>query len=72
VSHRGVQDTAAPLADRVPMLEALVGSVLSCNGQRGRFQYSNEGYAALGLLLSDVTGSPYADAVRAWYCNRCR
>ena len=44
-------------------LLSLVGPVLSCGGVRGEFRYGNGGYAALGQLIADVTGSSYPDAV---------
>jgi CubicO group peptidase (beta-lactamase class C family) len=63
LSHTGGVDHAVEaLADRVPELASLTGPVIACNGARGTFRYSNEGYAALGQLIADVTGLPYADA----------
>jgi CubicO group peptidase (beta-lactamase class C family) len=49
-------------AGEVPALVALTGPVLGCGGPRGTFDYSNGGYAALGQLIADVSGVPYADA----------
>jgi CubicO group peptidase (beta-lactamase class C family) len=59
----GVDHPAEPIADSVPELVSLVGPMIACNGERGMFHYSNEGYAALGQLIADVTGSPYTTAV---------
>jgi CubicO group peptidase (beta-lactamase class C family) len=50
------------LADAVPDLAALAGPVLPVS-ERGKFTYSNTGYAALGQLIADVTGLSYAEAV---------
>jgi CubicO group peptidase (beta-lactamase class C family) len=59
----GVLDNRTELfADTVPDLASLTGPVLAC-GERGTFQYSNAGYAALGQLIADVTGATYAQAV---------
>jgi CubicO group peptidase (beta-lactamase class C family) len=59
----GVDSPERVLADSVPPdLASVTGPVLSCGGERGAFKYSNGGYGALGQLISDVTGSPYADA----------
>jgi CubicO group peptidase (beta-lactamase class C family) len=35
--------------------------VLESDGPRGEFKYSNGGYAALGQLVSDVTGQGYGE-----------
>jgi CubicO group peptidase (beta-lactamase class C family) len=37
--------------------------VLACTGPRGSVQVSAGGYAALGQLITDLTGLPYPDAV---------
>jgi CubicO group peptidase (beta-lactamase class C family) len=64
LSHTGGVDSPAGLfADTVPSLLDLTGPVLPCGGQRGKFSYSNGGYAALGQLIADVTGSPYPAVV---------
>jgi hypothetical protein len=63
LSHTGGVDSPGELfADRVPGLASLAGPVLACGGPRGTFAYSHGGYAMLGQLIADVTGSPYADA----------
>jgi CubicO group peptidase (beta-lactamase class C family) len=60
----GVGHLARPLAaDWAPDLVAQIGPVLPCDGERGVFQVSAGGPAALGQLAADVTGSPYPDAV---------
>jgi CubicO group peptidase (beta-lactamase class C family) len=53
---------AEMMAASVPELVTLTGPVLACDGPRGVVQPSNGGYAALGQLVADVTGSPYAGA----------
>ena len=60
----GVGNPAEPLAaDRAPGLVTRVSPVLPCDGERGVFQLSAGGSAALGQLAADITGSPYPDAV---------
>jgi CubicO group peptidase (beta-lactamase class C family) len=64
LSHTGGVDSPRELfASRVPDLVSLTGPVLACSSPRGIFAYSHGGYAALGQLIADVTGSPYPDAV---------
>lgn len=58
----GVDSPSKLYAERVPDLLSLVGPRLGCNGPRGRFAYSNGGYAMLGQLIADVTGAPYDQA----------
>jgi CubicO group peptidase (beta-lactamase class C family) len=41
----------------------LAGPVIAWGGPRGAVRLSNGGYAVLGQLIADVTGSPYSDAV---------
>ncbi len=65
LSHTGGvadPDPANPVAARVPDLVTLTGPVLACTGQRGVFDYSSGGYAALGQLVADLTGRLYPDA----------
>lgn len=65
LSHTGGADSpdlASLYADSVPDLVTVTGPVIGCDGPRGVVQPSNGGYAALGQLVADVTGSPYADA----------
>ena len=56
---------AAMMTDSVAELVTLTGPVLGCDGPRGAVRPSNGGYAALGQLIADVTGSPYATAAAA-------
>jgi CubicO group peptidase (beta-lactamase class C family) len=58
----GVDNPAELLAATVPELADLTGPVLACSGERGTFRYSSGGYAALGALIGEVTGTAYADA----------
>ncbi len=63
LSHTGGVDSPGELfAARIPDLAEVTGPVLACTGPRGTFRYSNGGYAALGQLISDVTGRPYPEA----------
>jgi CubicO group peptidase (beta-lactamase class C family) len=63
LSHTGgVDSPAEPFAATVPELVTITGPVAACRGQRGTFAYSNGGYAVLGQLIADVTGSSYQDA----------
>ncbi len=55
--------SARLFADHVPDLVAVTGPVVACPGPRGPLRPSNGGYAVLGQLVADITGSPYADAV---------
>jgi CubicO group peptidase (beta-lactamase class C family) len=52
----GVDNPADLFADTVPRLSSLFGEVIACSGLRGTYRPSNGGYAALGQLISDVTG----------------
>jgi CubicO group peptidase (beta-lactamase class C family) len=63
LSHTGGVDSPASMfADRVPDLVSVTGPVAACSGPRGRFSYGHGGYALLGQLIADVTGSRYEDA----------
>jgi CubicO group peptidase (beta-lactamase class C family) len=63
LSHTGgVDNPASMFADRVPDLVSVTGPVAACGGPRGTFAYGNGGYAMLGQLIADVTGTPYEDA----------
>ena len=63
LSHTGGVDSPSELfADSIPDLGTLMGPVVSCGGPRGTFAYSNGGYAMLGQLVADVTGSGYPQA----------
>ena len=50
-------------ADTVPDLATLAGPVIAWGGTRGVVRPSNGGYAVLGQLIADVSGSLYADVV---------
>jgi CubicO group peptidase (beta-lactamase class C family) len=64
LSHTaGVGNPAELFADTVPDLVTLAGPVIAWGGTRGVVRPSNGGYAVLGQLIADVTGSPYPDAV---------
>ena len=65
LSHTaGVDDPAELFGDRVPAdLAALTGPVVPCHGPRGEVRPSNGGYAVLGQLIADVTGTSFAQAV---------
>ncbi len=61
LSHSGGVDAQLKtFDDAVPDLVSLAGPVISCSGQRGEFSYSNAGYAVLGQLVADLTGTSYA------------
>lgn len=62
LSHQGgISTPFAMFAERVPDLADLAGPVLESEGPRGAYSYSNGGYAALGQLVADLTGQPYAE-----------
>jgi CubicO group peptidase (beta-lactamase class C family) len=69
LSYAGGVDNPAPgrgYADTVATLGSLsvYGPVLPCSGPRGIARPGHHGgYAALGQLIADVTGSDYAEAV---------
>jgi CubicO group peptidase (beta-lactamase class C family) len=60
----GVQTPGRLFADAVPRLEDLCGPVLASDPDRGTFRFSPGGYAALGQVIADSTGLPYAEAAR--------
>jgi CubicO group peptidase (beta-lactamase class C family) len=53
---------AERFAETVPGLAALTGPVLASGGTRGTVSGSLGGYAALGALIADISGSPYPQA----------
>lgn len=59
----GVTDPVTLPAAVVPALATVTGPVIACTGKRGAFSYANAGYAALGEVIAERTGFPYADAV---------
>jgi CubicO group peptidase (beta-lactamase class C family) len=58
----GLDKLAESFAETVPDLATVTGPVLTSDATRGTFTGGTGGYAALGALLSDVTGQPYPDA----------
>jgi CubicO group peptidase (beta-lactamase class C family) len=59
----GVDGPGIPYVDTVPSLTSLYGPVMACSGPRGTARIATHGgYAALGQLIADVTGTDYADA----------
>lgn len=65
LSHTGgVTSTGGQFADHVPDdLVEVLGEIVPCESERGTFGNGNAGYAVLGQLVADVTGTPYRDAV---------
>jgi len=55
----GVDNPDSMFADRVPDLVSLLGPVAACGGERGTFSFGHTGFALLGQLVADVTGTPY-------------
>ena len=49
-------------ADSVADAADVLGPVVGCSGPRGEFVFSNGGYAVLGQLITDLTGTPFAQA----------
>jgi CubicO group peptidase (beta-lactamase class C family) len=75
----GVAGPAEQFAEEVPDQQTLLGSTVAC--ARGAFRPGNGGYAVLGQLIADVTGTPYPEAVhrlvlaplgltRSWFPER--
>jgi CubicO group peptidase (beta-lactamase class C family) len=63
LSHTGGVDSPPPgWADSVADVADLLGPVVGCSGPRGEFAYSNGGYAVLGQLITDLTGTSFAQA----------
>jgi CubicO group peptidase (beta-lactamase class C family) len=63
LSHTGGVDSppsvwAASVAD----VADLLGPVAGCSGPRGDFAYGHGGYAVLGQLITDLTGTSFAQA----------
>lgn len=64
LSHTGGVDSPPSVwGERVLDAASVLGPVVACSGPRGRFAYSNGGYAVLGQLIADVAGSTFAEAV---------
>lgn len=63
LSHTdSVDRPTQPFAEAARDLADLTGPVMACSGTRGTFSPGGGGYAALGQLIADVTGSSYPDA----------
>lgn len=63
LSHTGGVDSPPPAwADSVADVADVLGPVVGCTGSRGEFAYSNGGYAVLGQLITDLTGTSFAQA----------
>ena len=58
----GLANPPKRFAETVPGLAELTGPVLASSGTRGIVRSGLGGYAALGALIADVTGSPYPQA----------
>lgn len=58
----GVDSPPSVWADAVADVAGLLGPVVGCSGTRGEFAYSTGGYAVLGQLIADLTGTPFARA----------
>jgi CubicO group peptidase (beta-lactamase class C family) len=59
----GVPSPAEQFAATVPEPVSLLGATIACDGRRGTLAPTNAGFALLGQLIADVTGSAYPDAV---------
>jgi CubicO group peptidase (beta-lactamase class C family) len=65
LAHTGGVDSPPSLslwADSVADVAGALGPVAGCSGPRGEFAYSDGGYAVLGQLITDLTGTPFAQA----------
>lgn len=65
LAHTGGVDGPPSLslwADSVADAADVLGPVVGCSGPRGEFAYSNGGYAVLGQLITDLTGTSFAQA----------
>jgi len=65
LAHTGGVDSPPSLslwADSVADVAEVLGPVAGCSGPRGEFAYSDGGYAVLGQLIADLTGTPFAQA----------
>jgi len=58
----GVDSPSSVWADSVADVADVLGPVVGCSGPRGEFAYSHGGYAVLGQLIADLTGTPFAQA----------
>ena len=63
LSHTGgVDNPSSVWADSVADIADVLGPVVGCSGPRGEFAYSHGGYAVLGQLITDLTGTSFAQA----------
>ena len=65
LAHTGGVDSPPSLslwADSAADAASVLGPVAGCSGPRGEFAYSDGGYAVLGQLTADLTGTPFAQA----------
>jgi len=65
LAHTGGVDSPPPpslWAGSVAGVADVLGPVAGCSGPRGEFAYSNGGYAVLGQLVADITGTSFARA----------
>jgi CubicO group peptidase (beta-lactamase class C family) len=63
LSHTGGVDSPPSVwADSVADVADVLGPVAGCSGPRGEFAYSYGGYAVLGQLITDLTGTSFAQA----------
>jgi CubicO group peptidase (beta-lactamase class C family) len=63
LSHTGGVDNPSPVwADSAADVADVLGPVAACSGPRGEFAYSHGGYAVLGQLIADLTGTSFAQA----------
>jgi CubicO group peptidase (beta-lactamase class C family) len=69
LSHTGgmVDDplNQSPFGVATTSLATLAGPVVACAGPRGTVRHSNTGYAVLGQLVADVTGSSYEEVAES-------
>jgi CubicO group peptidase (beta-lactamase class C family) len=66
LAHTGGVDSPPPpslWAGSVADVADVLGPVAGCSGPRGEVAYSSGGYAVLGQLIADLTGTPFAQAV---------
>ncbi len=63
LSHTaGVDNPSLVWADSVADVADVLGPVVGCSGPRGEFAYGHGGYAVLGQLIADLTGTSFAQA----------
>jgi CubicO group peptidase (beta-lactamase class C family) len=64
VDH-GVDNPENLFGSAITDLISLIGAVMPCSGPRGTVRYSVGGYAVLGQLIADVTGTRYQDTAES-------